>query len=85
VIRAQPNPYPLTVQVGAFKNKDNAQQLRKQLFGRFDPVLIRKYESPDGDLYRVYAGEFASQELALIALNDLKKQGVDGWIVRLEQ
>jgi rare lipoprotein A len=84
MIHAQPNPYPLTVQVGAFKNKDNAGQLRKQLLGQFDPVVIRKYQSKGGDLYRVYAGQFASQDLASIALNALKKQGLDGWIVRLE-
>jgi rare lipoprotein A len=84
VIHAEPNPYPLTVQVGAFKNKDNAEQLRKQLLGQFDPVLIRKYQSPEGNLYRVYAGEFTNQDLASTALNELKKQGLDGWIVRLE-
>jgi peptidoglycan lytic transglycosylase len=84
VIHTQPNPYPLTVQVGAFKNKDNAEQLRKRLLEWFEPVLIRKYQSPEGDLYRVYAGEFATQDLASTALNELNKQGLDGWIVRLE-
>ena len=78
------NPYPLTIQVGAFRQEQNAVDLRKRILGRFDPVVVREYQSPEGRLYRVYAGEYATYELASIALRDLIKQGIEGLIVRLD-
>ena len=85
VLASQTNPYPLTIQVGAFRLEQNAVDLRKRLLKRFDPVVVREYQSPDGTLYRVYAGEYASFELASIALKDLKKKGIEGLVVRLDR
>ena len=85
VLETSANPYPLTIQVGAFRQEQNAVDLRKQLVERFNPVSIRGYPSPDGVLYRVYAGEYASYEQASLALKDLKKHGIEGLIVRLDR
>jgi len=84
ILETRANPYPLTVQAGAFRQEQNAVDLRKRLLEHFDSVLIREYQSAEGVLYRVYAGEYTSYEQASIALRDLKKQGIEGLIVRLD-
>ncbi|HVN79232.1 MAG TPA: septal ring lytic transglycosylase RlpA family protein [Terriglobia bacterium] len=84
ILETQANPYPLTIQAGAFRQEQNATDLRNRLLERFNSVSIREYQSVDGVLYRVYAGEYTSYEQASIALRDLKKQGIEGFIVRLD-
>lgn len=49
-----------TFQVGAFKNRQNAERLMQRL-AKTDPnAHVRKYESPDGTFYRVRVGKYTS-------------------------
>src|SRR5207302_5530456 len=42
-----------TLQVGAFRDRGNAERLRDRLSASYSPILIQQYDSPDGMLYRV--------------------------------
>jgi len=84
ILEVQANPYPLTIQVGSFRHEENAEEMKKKLQRRFDPVRIKRYESTEGVLYRVFAGQFSTQELAASSLQDLKKENFEGLIVRMD-
>ena len=45
-----------TVQVGAFKDKDNAIRLRNSLTSTYKNAHVAIYESPKGTIYRVQVG-----------------------------
>ena len=73
------------VQVGAFRNRENAAQLRDRLAKRFPPVSIREYDSPDGMLYRVYAGRVPGEAAARQLADQLRREeGLSSFIVRLD-
>ncbi len=85
IIKTVPNPFPLAVQVAAFKEKGNAEKLKRDLQKRYVPVVIRKYESSEGEFFRVLVGRYDKPQTALAALKQLKAQNHDGLIVRLDQ
>src|ERR1700682_6079858 len=41
-----------TVQVGAFRERANAERLRERLNASYSPIFIQQYDSPDGVFYR---------------------------------
>jgi rare lipoprotein A len=84
VLETVSNPFPLTIQVGSFKEKNNAEKVRKELVKHYRPVLIKSFESPEGHYFRVLVGEYKSQQLASTALRELKSRHYDGVIVRLD-
>jgi rare lipoprotein A len=53
-----------TVQVGAFRDRDNAERLRDRLNLSYSPIFIQQYESPDGVFYRVRVGKISGQDAA---------------------
>lgn len=53
-----------TVQVGAFRERENAERLRDRLSVSYSPVLIQQYDSPDGLFYRVRVGKISGEEAA---------------------
>lgn len=53
-----------TFQVGAFRDKNNAEKLRAKLDARYQNAHITTYESPDGVFYRVRVGRFTTLEQA---------------------
>lgn len=74
------------VQVGAFKDENNAQRLKALIEPHFGPVLIQTYNSPqEGLLYRVRVGSVTSEATAEILAGDLKQAGLatETYVVRL--
>nr|WP_239550851.1 SPOR domain-containing protein [Halanaerobacter jeridensis] len=55
------------LQLGAFKNRDNAKKLLKELrTNQFDPVLIKR------ELYKIYVGPFVNKDRAKQVAQELK-------------
>jgi peptidoglycan lytic transglycosylase len=84
VLQAVPNPFPLAIQVGSFKDWHNAENARKNLEEHYQPVLLRKFTSSQGEYFRVLVGQYSNFELARRTLQDLKSLHYDGLIVRLD-
>jgi len=84
VLKTVKNPFPLAIQVGAFREEKNARLLRAKLQSRFSPILITKYERENGIVYRVLAGRYSINEEAQTALRDLRALGYSGILVRLD-
>ena len=73
------------LQVGAFQNHENAVQLRDRLAKRFPPVSIREYDSPNGMLYRVFAGRVPGEAAARQLAEQLRREeGLSSFIIRLD-
>jgi peptidoglycan lytic transglycosylase len=53
-----------TVQVGAFRDRTNAERLRDRLSASYSPVFIQQYDSPDGVFYRVRVGKISGEDAA---------------------
>jgi rare lipoprotein A len=53
-----------TVQVGAFADRANAEQLRERLLTRYHPIFIQDYDAPSGHFYRVRIGRVPSPDAA---------------------
>jgi rare lipoprotein A len=53
-----------TIQVGAFRDKENAERLRERLNALYSPVSIQQVELSDGPYYRVRVGKIAGEEQA---------------------
>jgi rare lipoprotein A len=53
-----------TVQVGAFRERTNAEKLRDRLSASYSPIFIQPYDSPDGVLYRVRVGKISGEDAA---------------------
>lgn len=63
-------PGVYAVQVGAFKDRNNAERLKKQISTQFTPVVIVSYDRGDGMFHRVRVGQMNSQQAA----EDLARQ-----------
>jgi rare lipoprotein A len=73
------------VQVGAFRNRDNAERLGAQLEARYPPVSIVTYDSPTGPLYRLRVGRVPTQDAASQLAQQLKSDGqATTFVVRLD-
>jgi rare lipoprotein A len=53
-----------TVQVGAFRDRANAERLRERLNASYSPIFIQQYDAPDGPFYRVRIGRISGEEAA---------------------
>lgn len=84
VLQVAPNPFPLTIQVGSFKDRNHAEDAKKSLEKSYRPVLIKKFESTEGKYYRVLVGEYPTPQLARQAVQELRSLHYDGFIVRLD-
>ena len=69
-----PEAGDFTVQVGAFAIRANAVRLEHRLGGRYGPIFIQKYDSPNGLLYRVRVGEVPSERAARRLAKQLRSQ-----------
>lgn len=81
---AAPGVY--AVQVGAFRDENNANRLKALIEPRFGPVLVQTYYSPqEGLLYRVRVGNLNSEATADILAGDLKQAALvtETYVVRL--
>ncbi len=53
-----------TVQVGAFRDRANAERLRDRLSASYSPIFIQTYDSPDGAFFRVRVGKISGEDAA---------------------
>lgn len=49
------------VQVGAFKDRTNAEQLKQRIESQFGPVIIQDFDRGDGVFYRVRVGHESTE------------------------
>jgi rare lipoprotein A len=75
-----------TVQVGAFRDRGNAERLRDRLTASYSPIFIQQYDSPDGLLYRVRVGKIAGEDAARQFSEQLRgREGFSPFVVRLDE
>jgi rare lipoprotein A len=83
---APPLPNAFTVQVGAFRQKENATRLRQRLERNYGPVFVFEYDSPSGLFYRVRVGRVPSEKAAeRLAARLQEKEQLTTFIVRLDE
>ncbi len=63
-----------TVQVGAFKDRGNADRLKARLSASYSPIFIQPYESPDGSFYRVRVGKVSGEDAARTLADQLRQK-----------
>jgi rare lipoprotein A len=74
-----------TVQVGAFRDRANAERLRDRLSVSYTPIFIQQYDSPDGTYYRVRVGKISGEDPAHDFGEQLRaKEGFTPFVVRLD-
>jgi rare lipoprotein A len=74
-----------TVQVGAFRERGNAERLRERLNAEYAPIFIQPYDSPDGLFYRVRVGKVPGEDAAQHFGEQLRtREGIKPIVVRLD-
>jgi rare lipoprotein A len=87
VVSAEVDPKSgyFTVQVGAFRERANAERLRDRLTVSYSPIYVQAYDSADGTLYRVRVGKVSSEEAARQFGEQLRgREGFTPFVVRLD-
>jgi rare lipoprotein A len=75
-----------TVQVGAFRERANAERLRERLSATYAPIFIQEYDSPDGLLYRVRVGKVSGEDAAHQFSEQLRdREGFTPFVTRLDE
>jgi rare lipoprotein A len=75
-----------TVQVGAFRDRSNAERLRNRLNVAYSPIFIQLYESPDGVFYRVRVGKISGEDAAHQFGEQLHdREGLTPLVTRLDE
>jgi rare lipoprotein A len=75
-----------TVQVGAFRDRANAERLRDRLNAFYSPIFIQQYDSPDGVFYRVRVGRISGENDALQLGEQLHgREGFTPFVTRLDE
>lgn len=75
-----------TVQVGAFRDRANAERLRDHLSTSYSPIFIQQYDSPDAAFYRVRVGKISGVGAAQQYADQLRsKEGFTPLVVRLDE
>jgi rare lipoprotein A len=75
-----------TVQVGAFRDRANAERLRDRLNASYSPIFIQQYDSPDGVLYRLRVGKIAGEDAARQFSEQLRdREGFTPLVTRLDE
>ncbi len=75
-----------TIQVGAFKERTNAEGLRDRLSVTYSPIFIQQYDSPDGTFYRLRVGKISGEEEANDLAAKLRSQeGFHTLVFRLDE
>jgi len=74
-----------TVQVGAFKEHDNAERLRARLNDLYPPTTIQQVDLDDGTFYRVRTGKVSGEQAAQKFADELRaKEGFHTMVIRLD-
>lgn len=75
-----------TVQVGAFRDRGNAERLRDRLNASYTPIFIQPYDSADGTFYRVRVGKISGESAAQDFAEQLRaKEGFTTMVLRLDE
>ena len=75
-----------TVQVGAFRDRANAEHLRDRLNASYSPIFIQQYDSPDGVLYRLRVGKIVGEDAAQQFSEQLRdREGFTPFVTRLDE
>ena len=75
-----------TVQVGAFRDRANAERLRDRLSASYSPIFIQQLDSPNGMYYRVRVGKISGEDAAHSLGEQLRaKEGFTPFVVRLDE
>ena len=75
-----------TVQVGAFRDRGNAERLRDRLNASYSPIFIQQYDSPDGVYFRVRVGRVSGEDAARQFGEQLRShEGFTPFVVRLDE
>ena len=75
-----------TVQIGAFRDRNNADRLRDRLNLSYSPIFIQQYDSADGAFYRVRVGRISGEQAAQEFADKLRDtEGFTTLIVRLDE
>jgi peptidoglycan lytic transglycosylase len=75
-----------TVQVGAFRERGNAERLRERLSASYSPIFIQQYDAADSSFYRVRVGKISGEEAAQQYADQLRsKEGFTPFVVRLDE
>jgi len=75
-----------TVQVGAFRDRGNADRLRDRLNASYTPIYIQQYDAADGAFYRVRVGKISGERAAQDFAEQLRaKEGFSPMVLRLDE
>jgi peptidoglycan lytic transglycosylase len=75
-----------TVQVGAFRDRGNAERLRERLNASYAPIFIQQYDAPEGTFYRVRIGKISGEDAARQFGEQLRaREGFMPFVTRLDQ
>ena len=75
-----------TVQVGAFRERANAERLRERLTASYSPIFIQQIEAGQNSFYRVRVGKISGEEAAQQYADQLRsKEGFTPFVVRLDE
>ena len=75
-----------TVQVGAFRDRGNAERLRDRLNASYTPIYIQQYDAADGTFYRVRVGKISGERAAQDFAEQLRaKEGFSPLVLRLDE
>jgi len=75
-----------TVQVGAFRDRANAERLHDRLSASYSPIFIQQYDSPDGVFYRVRVGRISGEDAARQFGEQLRgREGFTPFVTRLDE
>jgi rare lipoprotein A len=75
-----------TVQVGAFRDRGNAERLRDRLNLSYSPIFIQQYDAPEGTYYRVRVGKIFGEDAARQFAEQLRlRESFTPFVTRLDQ
>jgi rare lipoprotein A len=78
-------PGIFAVQVGAFRDQRNAEQLKERIESQFEPVVIQGFDRGDGLFYRVRVGRESTEDGARALAQSLRSANLatETFVVRL--
>jgi rare lipoprotein A len=75
-----------TVQIGAFRDRGNAERLRDRLSATYNPIFIQEFPVADGTFYRVRVGKISGEDAARQLAEQLHtKENFVTFVVRLDE
>ena len=73
------------VQVGAFRNRSNAERLRDRLAREYGSAIIQEYDGPRGLFHRVLVGRESDLAGAQSLAERLRKRDLTPFVVRVDE